>query len=282
MIRKAIIAALCLLAGGMIQAQTVISEWKTEATDGHRTGVVSASATNVSEAMGTVSGRKYYAPNGKVFKGGATPKVAKIMIDAQPEMAMVKEVIGYSTRAMRRQGPECEIYDWIIDEYMRAVKDSTGKEVHVGITNRGGVRADMPAGEILYDDIMSMFPFHNSFCRIELKGSDLRSVFEQMAATSFQIVGGAKIVAKDRKLVSVTIDGEPLDDDKVYGVATLDFLLDGGDGLRLSQKALGVERCNGYVYDTMLDYVRQLTAAGKPIEFENQGWITILGGEARR
>ncbi|CDD16764.1 unknown [Alistipes sp. CAG:435] len=34
--------------------------------------------------------------------------------------------------------------------------------------------------------------------------------------------------------------------------------------------------CNGYLYDTMLAYVQGLTAAGKPIEYQNQNWITIL------
>ena len=35
--------------------------------------------------------------------------------------------------------------------------------------------------------------------------------------------------------------------------------------------------CNGYLYDTMLSYVRSIEAQGRMIEFENQGWITLIG-----
>lgn len=267
-----------LLIGGLslsAQKRTII--WTMDPVDGHRTGVVASNASNVEEAMGTVKGHTYYAPNGKKFRKGTVKDAARIMLDAQPTMAKVKTVIGHSTRAMVRTYPECEIYDWYIDELMRATADSTGKRVDIGFANRGGVRIDMPAGEVLYDDIMSMFPFRNNLCYVALRGRDVKVILDQMASTTFQIVGGIKVVAKNGKVVSATINVEPLDDDKLYGIATLNFMLDGGDGYKVGKNAEDVIRCNGYLYDTMLAYVQSLTAAGKPIESQNQHWITILG-----
>lgn len=265
------------MAGGLsLSAQERTITWTTDPVDGHRTGVVASNASNVVEAMGTVKGCTYYAPNGKKFRKGTVRDVARIMLDAQPAMAKVKSVIGHSTRTMVRTYPECEIYDWYIDELMRATADSTGKRVDIGFANRGGVRIDMPAGEILYDDIMSMFPFRNNLCYVALRGRDVKVILDQMASTTFQIVGGIKIVAKNGKIVSATINGAPIDDDKIYGVATLNFMLDGGDGYKVAKNAEEIIRCNGYLDDTMLAYVQSLTAAGKPIEFQNQHWITIL------
>lgn len=271
-----LLAAVAVLAGMSAAAQNRAITWVTDPVDGHRTGVTASSADNVEESMGTVKGCKYIAPNGRVFRKGTVKKVAKLMLDAQPAMAEVKQVIGYSTREMRRTKPECELYDWFIDELMRATADSTGKKVDIGITNRGGVRIDMPAGEIQMDDIQSMFPFHNNLCYVALYGRDVRVILDQMAATSFDILGGVKVVAKNGKIVSATVDGEPLDDDKIYGVATINFLLDGGDGYFVGKNAVETIFCNGWIYDTMIDYVKALTAAGKPVEFENQHWITIL------
>ena len=273
---------LCLLIAPLafclgVSAQTVDISWSKEAVDGHRTGVVASNASNVEEAMGYVKGKTYYAPNGKKFKGKATRDVADLMIKAQPAMAQVKEVIGYSTRFMDRTYPECPLYDWYIDELMRATADSLHRKVDIGITNSGGVRIEMPEGEVLYDDIMSMFPFKNNLCYVALKGKDVRVILDQMAASSFQILGGVKVVARDGKIVSATVNGEPLDDEKVYGVATLNFLLDGGDGYFVAKNALEVLQTKSWLYDTMVPYVKSLTAAGKPIEFENQHWITILG-----
>jgi 2',3'-cyclic-nucleotide 2'-phosphodiesterase (5'-nucleotidase family) len=103
-----------------------------------------------------------------------------------------------------------------------------------------------------------------------------------MAASRFQILGGVKVVAENGRILSATVDGEPIDDDKVYGVATINFLLDGGDGYHVSRNAVEVIHCNGWLYDTMLAYVAGLTAAGKPVEFENRHWITILDKDDRK
>lgn len=273
---KSLLAAAAILAGVSSYAQSQVVSWSADPIDGHRTGVTASTADNVEEAMGYVKGRTYYAPNGKKFRKGTVRKVAALMIGAQPAMAEVKQVVGYSTRVMTRTKPECELYDWFVDELMRATADSTGKKIDIGIANRGGVRIDMPAGEILCDDIQSMFPFKNNLCYVALHGRDVRAVLDQMAATSFQILGGIKVVAKNGKIVSATVNGEPLDDDRIYGVATINFLLDGGDGLSVGKNAVETIYCNGWLYDTMLAYVRSLTAAGKPVEFENQHWITIL------
>ncbi|MBQ6301753.1 MAG: 5'-nucleotidase C-terminal domain-containing protein [Bacteroidales bacterium] len=273
---KSLLAAAAILAAASSYAQGPVISWSTDPIDGHRTGVTASTADNVEEAMGYVKGRTYYAPNGKKFRKGTVRKVASLMLGAQPAMADVKKVVGYSTRVMVRKKPECELYDWFIDELMRATADSTGKKIDIGISNRGGIRIDMPAGEILCDDIQSMFPFKNNLCYVALHGRDVRAILDQMAATSFQILGGVKVVAKNGKIVSATVNGEPLDDDKVYGVATINFLLDGGDGYSIGKNAIETIFCNGWLYDTMIAYVKSLTAAGKPVEFENQHWITII------
>lgn len=270
-----LLSSLLLCLG--LSAQTVDVSWTKEQVDGHRTGVTASNASNVEEAMGFVKGNTYYAPNGKKFRRGATKDVAELVIAAQPAMAQVKQVLGYSTEYMARIYPECPLYDWYIDELMRATADSLGKKVDIGFANRGGVRIDMPQGEVLYDDIMSMFPFKNNLCYVALKGKDVRVLLDQMASTSFQILGGIKVVAKNGKIVSATVNGEPLDDEKVYGVATLNFLLDGGDGYSVARNAIEVLHSEGWLYDTMIPYVQSLTAAGKPVQFENQHWITILG-----
>ena len=81
----------------------------------------------------------------------------------------------------------------------------------------------------------------------------------------------------DFKMVdSVTVDGKPLDDNALYGVATNSFLLDGGDGFFLEKNAEEKIVCTGYVYDGVLQYVRKLTAAGRSIEYHLDERIVIL------
>ncbi|MGN1215285.1 MAG: 5'-nucleotidase C-terminal domain-containing protein [Candidatus Cryptobacteroides sp.] len=275
--RHIAVLALLLLLCAPGYSQNFSFSWQSDPLDGHITGVKASNADNVPSTMGVMKGRKYVSPSGKVFRRGVTPAVAAVMLGAQDAMAVNKRVIAHSARVMGSGYPECELYDWYVDELMRAVQDSTGKKVHIGIANRGGVRTDMPEGDVLHDDIMSMFPFRNSICYVALHGRDILAILDQMAGSRFQIVGGVKVIAKDGKVISAKIDGEPVGEDRIYGVATLDFLLDGGDGYHVARNAVEVIKCNGYLYDTMLAYVRSLEAQGLMIESENRGWITLIG-----
>ena len=240
-----------------------------------RTGCRAAAADNVSEALGTMRGKVYVAPNGRKFRRGSTPVVAGILLAAQPRMVHLKEVIATSTREMVRDYPESELTNWFVDELMRAVADSTGRAVDVGIVNFGGIRVDMPAGNVTLDDIQSMFPFKNKPCYVAMPGSELQEILQNMAATRFQVLGGVQVVARDGKLESVLIGGKPLDVKKVYGVATIDFLLNGGDGLRLARNAQDLVILDSYVIDVIVPYVRSLASSGKQIEYQKDGRVKI-------
>jgi 2',3'-cyclic-nucleotide 2'-phosphodiesterase (5'-nucleotidase family) len=269
--------SLLLVSFGIYPAmsQEQFFSWKRTVMDESRTGTKASSNTDVKQSLGFVRGCVYFSPNGRRFKGGVTPKVARIVLDAQPRMHDVKEVIAYSSEKMVSEYPESALSNWFVDEIMRAVSEKTGKRVDVGIANFGGIRTDMPKGNVLLDDIMSMFPFKNNLCYVELKGSDLKNIFEQMASTSFQVVGGVRCVVKDHKLVSVLVGGNPINDDKVYGVATISFLLNGGDGLFVAKNAENVNILPGYIIDYILPYVKSLTAAGKPIAYHADGRVKI-------
>ena len=172
----------------------------------------------------------------KLKKNSAAAKTIALVEAAQPAMARVKEVIGYSTEALTKGYPESKLSNWTVDTIMETVAELSGKKVDVGFANFGGIRVDMPKGNIMLDDILSMFPFKNNLVYIEHKGSTLRGIFEWMAATRVQAIGGVKMVVENGKLASLLIGDEPLDDDKVYTVATNSFLLYGGDGFTLAKE----------------------------------------------
>lgn len=266
------LAAVSCAEGGM--------RWERKLMDGSRTGVHACTANDVAENLGTIDGNVYTAPNGRTFvKGSAVYDVAQLLLAAQPEMAELKQVIGYSSREMVRGYPESELSNWFIDELMRAAEEKSGKKVDFGITNFGGIRVDMPQGDVLMDDIVSMFPFRNNLCYLELYGRDIRAMLERFAARSWQVIGGARCVVQEGKLVSVEIGGEPLDDDKIYGVATISFLLSGGDDIFVARNAVSLEIFDEYIIDVMLPYVRRLTAEGKPIEYQKDGRIQYLSAD---
>lgn len=269
-----LIAALALSAFAAMGQEY---EWEAAHMDGSRTGTISPSKDNVIEALGEFKGGKYVAPNGKIYrKRSIVGKTASIVMEAQPEMARVKDVIGYSPRSMTVTYPESALSDWFVDILMARTEKLSGKKVDIGVANFGGIRVDMPEGDIILDDMLSMFPFKNQLVYVEHTGKQIRTILEEMAAGRFQVLGGVRVVAEDGKLVEALIGGEPIDDEKVYGMATISFLLGGGDGLTLDRNALSVTVFeNEDIIDAVLEYVYKETAAGRPIEYEADGRVVV-------
>ena len=265
---------LSLLLTATLSAQEYT--WKTVTMDASRTGCVTPMGDNIKEAIGEFDGSNYIAPNGKIFKKkSSAAQVAHLVYDAQPVMAKVKEVVGYSPEFLRKGYPESKLSNWAVDIIMEQTQKISGKPVHMGVLNFGGIRADMPEGNVILDDMKSMFPFRNQIVYLEMKGSEIRKILEQMAATRFQVLGGVRVVAEGGKLVSAEIAGAPIDDEKVYGVASISFLLHGGDGLSLADSALTVDNLDVDIIEAVMAHVYAEKAAGRPLTAELDGRVTV-------
>lgn len=264
-----------LISCGFVSAQNF--SWETRRVDGSVTGCKAASAENIAETLGCVSADgTYVSPSGKVFPASsATAKVAAIVLAAQPEMADLKKVVGYAEEELPHMKTEGSLSNWFVGVVMDQVSELSGKKIDVGICNFGGIRKEMPKGDVLLDDIQSMFPFKNYLVHLEVKGNELRKVFQSMAQTRFQAVGGVKVEVVDRKLNSVLVGGEPLDDEKVYNVATISFLLTGGDGLKLEDNAMKINSYDVMIMDAVLEYIENLTKEGKTITSTDEPHVII-------
>lgn len=275
---KRLLLTVSIFAIAFMTAAAQEYTWSATDVDGSRTGCTAPSKENVDQAIGTFDGKTYVAPNGSRHKKrSAAAKTAKAVLKAQPKMARVKDVVAHSAGAWDKGYPESELSNWLVDIMIAKAEAISGKEVHMGVTNFGGIRADMPQGDVILDDLLSMFPFKNYLVYLEHKGSTIRRIIEEMAATRFQVLGGVRVVARDGKVESIEIGGEPLDDEKVYGVVTVSFLLHGGDGLFMADDALSMTEYHDVnVIDAVLEHVYAETAAGRSLEYKKDGRVTII------
>ena len=262
-----------------MQPKGPVIQWKRVAMDGHFSGVKPLSATNLDEALGTFSDSGYVAPSG-VFYEKDTPMYdeASLILKAQSKLAAKKTVIGHSAREMMndRDNPDLPLGDLFAD-VLRAYGSKYFKvPMDFAITNFGGIRVPMPEGEIMQDDIESMFPFKNYVCFVKMKGENLTKLFEQLAGTeAFQPISGARVRVKDHKLESALVGGEPVDPGRVYNVTTIDFLLEGGDQLRIGALAEKVVVSHVLLKDVMLDYVKDCEAKGIVIDSKADGRVVM-------
>lgn len=105
------------------------------------------------------------------------------------------------------------------------------RKVDFAMINSGGIRLPFPQGEVTEGQVLSAFPFSNYLVVVEMKGNKLRKLIEQAVNQGGQ--GFSKEVVAyvypSGKPTEVWIDGKPLDPERNYYIATLDYLAGGGD-----------------------------------------------------
>ncbi len=101
----------------------------------------------------------------------------------------------------------------------------------------GGIRADLPQGDLTYGAVYEMYPFDNLAVQVELSGAELRQVLERQVFRFDRRAGisGIRVFATcdDSKLElkMIRADGSEIGDDDMVVVTTTDFLAFGGDDI---------------------------------------------------
>lgn len=168
-------------------------------------------------------------------------KVLEIITAYQKEVSDIhSEVIGKTivklegTRDLVRT-QETNLGNLITD----AILSKTGADVV--LTNGGGIRASIEAGDITRKDVFEVLPFGNLIAVKDVPGSVIKEMLEYSSRLYPEANGGFLHVAGItfaidetqealNRVHDVKINGEKLILDKIYSLATNDFLAAGGDG----------------------------------------------------
>lgn len=190
---------------------------------------------------------------------------------------------------------ECALGDLITDA-MRA-------ETHaqIAITNGGGIRADIDAGDITLGDVLTVLPFGNLTATFDLTGADVIAALENGvssitvdngqvvrngAAGRFPQVSGLRYSfdpTKDvgSRIVSVEVLGEngqysPIDPAATYSVASNDFMRRGGDGYTVfADNATNVYDFGKPLDEVFADYLTNM----KSVDPITEGRVILVGAE---
>ncbi len=117
-------------------------------------------------------------------------------------------------------------------------------DADVAITNGGGIRASIAKGEVTKGDVITVLPFGNFVIAKEMSGSVILEAIEHGISSypdadgKFPQVGGMTVIfdpsrPAGERVLELKIKGEPVEFDKIYRVATNDFMAAGGDGYEM-------------------------------------------------
>jgi 2',3'-cyclic-nucleotide 2'-phosphodiesterase (5'-nucleotidase family) len=157
------------------------------------------------------------------------------------DIAIATTAVDLDSRNATVRTQEAAIGDLIADA-MRAEADA-----EIAITNGGGIRGGRvypPGSTLTRRDVMAELPFNNHIAVLELSGRAIRAALENgfsylpRAAGRFPQMSGLKVVVDPsrpvgQRVLSVEAGGKPLEDSRIYRIATNDFMARGGDGYEM-------------------------------------------------
>jgi 2',3'-cyclic-nucleotide 2'-phosphodiesterase (5'-nucleotidase family) len=202
------------------------------------------------------------------------PDVAKVVAAYAERLGRELDVVigRTSTPLEARRAPlrtqESNLGDFIADAMRARLKTD------VALLNGGGIRSDriLPPGALTRRDVASLLPFGNVVMVLQLSGRDLREALEHGLAQRDREGGGFLQVSgitltfdpsrpAGRRIVTATVGGAPLDAERRYTAAVVEYLVRGGDGFTSFRDApVLVDAASGPILATVL--LDAIAAAG--------------------
>ena len=184
------------------------------------------------------------------------------------------KVLGETTVTLdhdRYTGPSL-LGEWSCD----VMKDKVG--VQIAMTNGGGLRVPVPAGEITAGVLYEVMPFDNTLYTMKLSGADVKANIEHgimnddigwIQISGVRVTYNSEAEAGNRITSMVLEDGTVVEMDKYYTVVTNDFMFTGGDNYNFENSTDGL---NTFIpiRDALMDAVEK---AGV-ISPKKQNWLS--------
>ncbi len=148
----------------------------------------------------------------------------------------------------------------------------------IALQNAGGVRTDIPAGNITVETVYNLLPFGNTIVVLDITGSELNQVLQAgftKGSGAFPYIAGSHYTAdatisEGSEVTGVEIENEqgqltPIDDNATYRVVTNSYIADGQDGYTVLGEATGYRYDTGFIdAEVFMDYVQYLGTLSNP------------------
>ena len=148
------------------------------------------------------------------------------------------------------------------------------------VYNMGGIRAALTKGEVTYGDVLDVAPFENKICFLTLSGDKVLQLFSQIAKRGGEGVsrGVQLVITRDGELVSARLHGKEIDPQADYRVATIDYLIQGNDGMPALASGINLnmpkDKKNNARF-IIRDYFHEMLMKGEVVDAKIEGRIVV-------
>lgn len=208
---------------------------------------------------------------------------AKLAEFAAPIEELKNTVIGQSEAELVGEKPlvrsqETNLGNLITDAMLwKTAADNTV----IAIENGGGIRASISPGDVTMGKVLEVLPFGNQIVDVDLTGAQIKAALEngvsqwEEQAGRFPQVAGMKYTFDPSqpvgsRIVSIEVDGAPIDMEATYRVAVNNFLHTGGDGYDVFTEGANPYETGFLLSDSLAEYI----GANSPVHPVVEGRIT--------
>ncbi|MCQ4085332.1 5'-nucleotidase C-terminal domain-containing protein [Saccharibacillus sp. JS10] len=190
------------------------------------------------------------------FQQGVTPDAQSVALiqkylDKHPELTKPVGTTDGSVTRTDAYNNEAALGNLIADAMRSADFGDNAKAADFAFMNPGGIRADLPKGDVTFADLAKIQPFGNTLVKLTLTGAQIKTLLEQQwgknadgtANTKTLQISGLKYKADLNKPVAERVsdlqmaDGTAIDPAKSYTAVVNNFMAGGGDNYKVLTEA---------------------------------------------
>ncbi|WP_413998481.1 5'-nucleotidase C-terminal domain-containing protein [Flavobacterium sp. W1B] len=156
--------------------------------------------------------------------------------------------------------------DITLSQGNRVFKSREKKDIDICLLNNGGIRSVLPKGNVTARTAFEIMPFENSLVVIALKGEQIKELVNYFIADKkpHPLSGMSFTIDKNNIAKNILVQGKALDLEKIYYVATNDYLASGGDNMTFFAKGVQKFDLNYKLRDIMIDYFKEVDTIPVP------------------
>lgn len=134
------------------------------------------------------------------------------------------------------------------------------KSIDICLLNHGGIRSIINKGNITARTAYEIMPFENSMIVVGLKGEQILDLVDYIIVTKKPqpLSGITFTIDKQKKARNILVQGKALINDRIYYVATSDYLANGGDSMDFFKKGVASYDLDYKLRNVLIDYFKEV------------------------
>lgn len=203
--------------------------------------------------------------------------IARYLKPYQDSLARsMNQVLVTSAKHLQKGGPESELGNLLADLFLEEGQKRYGAPIDVAQMNSGGIRAEIPQGNVTLSNVYEIMPFDNDLVVLTLSGETMRQFIDYTIVHQDAESGMRLVVDKEtRQPLEILIQGKPFDPQKTYRILVSDYVATGGDSASFLKNCLKSEPLHYLMRDAIRNYFEQKGKNHETLNPQIDGRVTL-------